>query len=105
MRQPTCRACGVHIQFGITVKGKRMPIDVAASDDGNVVFDDDGSHVTVLKRGEATERPRFHSHFETCPKGAAFRSRQSKAKPPREALAAAMATPEPAPEPVQEQLL
>lgn len=85
-----CAQCGQDLAWGITDTGRRMPIDLLAADDGNVYFDDDGKHVHVLKRGESTDKPKFHSHFQTCPQGEYQQKQRAKAKPPREALAQAM---------------
>lgn len=35
---PRCRSCGSPIFFGLTTKGRRMPIDPAPVEDGNVVL-------------------------------------------------------------------
>lgn len=85
---PRCRSCGSPIWFGLTVKNKRMPMDLAPVEDGNVIVDQDmklldrvasayagapppdGCRVRVLTKGEAVDPdvPRYSSHFATCPK-------------------------------------
>ncbi len=85
---PRCRSCGAPIWFGLTAKGKRMPMDLAPVEDGNVVVDylmatldqlasayegdqppPDGCRVRVLAKGETPgpDVPRYVSHFATCP--------------------------------------
>lgn len=86
-----------------------MPIDMTAADDGNVVYIS-GSIVHVLKRGEKDSpefagKPRFKSHIASCPKGPSAQKAQETAKPPKVALAEAMARTDPEPEPTQETLL
>lgn len=83
---PRCHSCGVPIRFGLTAKGKRMPMDPTPVEDGNVVMDrleqvmdqlaagDQFSpgqalpHVRVLAKGEVVDPdvPRYVSHFSTC---------------------------------------
>ena len=86
---PRCRSCGAPIWFGLTAKNKRMPMDLAPIEDGNVIVDGDmnlldkmasayegdapppdGCRVRVLTKGEAVDPdvPRYTSHFATCPK-------------------------------------
>ncbi|MEA2702898.1 MAG: hypothetical protein QOD63_843 [Actinomycetota bacterium] len=91
---PRCRACAAAIWFGLTVKGRRMPIDPAPAEDGNVVIDADVvlhaladldartlPHVRVLGKGEAVDPdvPRYRSHFSTCPAAERFRRPKAKA--------------------------
>lgn len=83
---PRCKTCHAAIWFGLTAKGRRMPLDPAPVDDGNVVMDrleqvmdqlagadENGpgkalAHVRVLSKGEAVDEatPRYVSHFATC---------------------------------------
>lgn len=76
----TCRGCGAAIQFGRTSNGKTMPIDTVASDDGNVVFEANGVDVTVLTNEQklTDTRPRFMSHFATCPDRQKFKRPDKK---------------------------
>lgn len=75
-----CKSCHAAIWFGLTAKGKRMPLDPAPVEDGNVVIDRDGEvlasladltllpRVRVLRKGEAVDDvPRYVAHFVTCP--------------------------------------
>jgi hypothetical protein len=86
-----CKNCGIAIQWGKTEAGKAMPIDLGAAADGNVIFLD-AVRVHVLKKDEETDKPRFHSHMETCPSSPYASKKRETAKPPREALAKAMGT-------------
>lgn len=90
-----CRSCHAAIWFGLTAKGKRMPLDPAPVDDGNVVMDwleqvmdqmaganESGPgkalpHVRVLRKGEAVDAdvPRYLAHFVRCPAADRFRNR------------------------------
>jgi len=87
---PRCRSCHAAVWFGLTAKGKRMPLDPAPVDDGNVVIervdavigiDADVAlpRVRVLRKDDVVgrETPRYVSHFATCP--AAERHRRAKA--------------------------
>ena len=70
-----CRTCGAAIQWVVSqTSGKPMPIDAEPVARGNVVIvgtDETLTPVVVyLKRGELDEfdkRPRYVSHFATCP--------------------------------------
>jgi hypothetical protein len=88
---PRCRSCHAEIWFGLTAKGKRMPIDPQPCEEGNVILDvveralttlatmDDPAAralterqpppVRTLHKGEAIDPdvPRYRSHFATCP--------------------------------------
>lgn len=65
-----CRGCGLQVNWGKNDStGKSAPIDMTASDDGNVVWLRDGIHYHVLTKAERAEpatAPRFKSHFATC---------------------------------------
>lgn len=73
-RQTTCRSCKQPIRFGLTEKGRRMPIDPQPVPDGNVVFIDE-QNVRVLSAGEVVDGPRFQSHFVSCPSAARHRGK------------------------------
>lgn len=57
-----CRLCGAAIFWAVTPAGKRMPLDVAPSADGNVVLVNGVAHVNV------PGNPRYVPHFATCTK-------------------------------------
>lgn len=92
----TCRDCDRSIQWAVSeASGKAMPIDMAASDTGNVIFTGrqgisnrglSGPIVHVLTKDEETDKPRFHSHHQTCPEGKFQQSVRTKARPPKEAI-------------------
>lgn len=52
----TCRSCGARIRWGITQKGKKMPIDVLVG----------GHTVTKLSTG-GYQVSSDHVHWATCP--------------------------------------
>lgn len=79
----TCKGCGVQIQFGVhETTGKRIPIDTHAVDEGNIVWLDNGRTVHVLTADEkiTDRRPRYLSHFVTCPDRAEFRRRKGASR-------------------------
>jgi len=104
-----CRSCGAPIWFGLTAKGKRMPIDLAPVEDGNVVVDrleqamdqlaganESGPgqalpQIRVLARGEVVDAdvPRYTSHFVSCPRAERHR-RDERAKARNKSKARAM---------------
>lgn len=71
MRTSRCRSCRAEVVWCVTAGGKAMPVDVEPVEDGNVVLEDDGDLVaTVVPPGQGLlgdERPRYVSHFATCP--------------------------------------
>lgn len=96
-----CRSCHVEIFFGLTTKGKRMPIDLTPVEDGNMVVEDLGqvmgriaganengpgpamAYVRVLRKGEvvAPDVARYQSHFSSCPAAETFRSTGPRSYP------------------------
>jgi hypothetical protein len=108
---PRCRSCEAPIWFGLTAKGKRMPLDPAPVEDGNVVMDrleqvmdqlagaDESGpgqalpHIRVLSKGELPDPDvaRYVSHFATCPKADRHRRpREERAKARNKSKARAM---------------
>lgn len=74
----TCRSCGRPIRWARTTKAKRIPIDLAPVDDGNVTLSDDRDPIaTVHPPGQAPldAGPRYVSHFATCPDADRHRKR------------------------------
>jgi hypothetical protein len=67
-----CRSCGARIQWVETVAGRRMPLDVGAASDGNVIFSSEGKALVLSQDAAAQARQTgatrfFRSHFATCP--------------------------------------
>lgn len=76
LKPTTCRYCGTDMIFGVTEKGRRMPLDAAPEPDGPWTITAWGD----LRRATAETPPekRHRTHFETCPHAdqARKRSRQ-----------------------------
>jgi hypothetical protein len=78
-----CRSCGAEIYWTVTTRGKRMPVDVLPSDEGDLFLfrrpDEPieavhmGSTDHRARAGRERCRPRFTSHFATCPSAAQHR--------------------------------
>lgn len=74
-----CRSCNAEIRFGLTAKGKRMPLDAEPvyvgfdSIRGLQVFDGRLRQATLqdVEDGRELYRP----HFATCPQAASHRRR------------------------------
>jgi hypothetical protein len=79
----TCRSCDAVIEWVLTEKAKRMPIDALPVADGNLTMDRDERgnlkmgpngilRVRAVKAGEElpAETSRYVSHFATCPDAA-----------------------------------
>ena len=71
-----CRTCGAPVVWCLTDKGKRVPIDLEPTADGNVVVVDvdpphtPSAHVltkNVLAAARECGVPLHLSHFVTCP--------------------------------------
>jgi hypothetical protein len=74
-----CRSCGAEVLWVLTGNGKRMPVDVQPSEKGNLfVFTPPGIHAALVAESTSSmsaraeyarkdDRPRFVSHFATCP--------------------------------------
>lgn len=73
-----CGSCNARVIWTKTAKGKAMPVDYLARDDGNIVLvAEDGGDITALYVTKDmvlhADRPRFVSHFVTCPSAAKHR--------------------------------
>lgn len=74
-----CKSCRAAIIWTKTAKGKAMPVDHDARPDGNIILvaEEKGGDITALYITKDMElpadRPRFVSHFVTCPFAAAYR--------------------------------
>ncbi len=68
-----CQSCGAPVIWTVTHKGKRMPVDAEPVEDGNIALRLDGDKVIAEYQGKEhpslfeEERPRYVSHFSTCP--------------------------------------
>lgn len=67
-----CRSCEAEIIWASTVTGKAMPIDAAPSESGNLVYGN-GAVSTASDEDRRLHRPRYTSHFATCPDAPRFR--------------------------------
>jgi hypothetical protein len=81
-RHPDCAA---PIRWGITTAGKRMPVDVAPSPEGNLSLEETrggrGPNIYALAGEELAEARAagerlYLSHFATCAHAAEFRTRR-----------------------------
>ncbi len=78
MRAETCRACGEPIYQVVYPKtGRRAPIEVAPSSNGNILLDEEADTYRILGGAdleEARERglPLHKNHFADCPGAALF---------------------------------
>jgi len=74
-----CQSCGKPIQWCVTAKGKRIPVDPDPVPDGNLVLVDDHAEPAQPTKalpvpadaGRGT--PRYKSHLATCPNAAGHR--------------------------------
>lgn len=72
-----CWSCKRTIEWAVSTKGKRMPLDVDPAEDGNVILDGEGIAnngerlplAIVLGKGDVPlgDPVRRVSHFVTCP--------------------------------------
>lgn len=70
MYMTQCRSCGADVRWLTSeATGRIAPIDAAPDASGNVVIDGAGRSYQVLTAGEreASARPRYTNHFQTCP--------------------------------------
>jgi hypothetical protein len=71
-----CRSCQAEIEWVLTERGKRMPVDIAPVDNGNLRVigqaGDAGNIVPVVSYVEVGDGDRI-SHFATCPQSDGWR--------------------------------
>lgn len=72
-----CKSCGAACRWVRLVSGKAMLIDVEACPDGNVIEVEDGRYAVTF-RVTGSDRPRYKSHFVTCPHAALHRKPRQK---------------------------
>lgn len=81
----TCTACGAVIRWVITIGDRRMPLDVDAHEDGNVVpvvVDGGLIRARVLTGAELpAQQTAYRAHFVTCPQASEFRRRKTATTP------------------------
>jgi hypothetical protein len=68
----TCSSCGAAIKWVRMTSVKTMPLDAQPADDGNIVEGDDGLFAVGV-RIRKSDRPRYRSHFSSCPNAARHR--------------------------------
>lgn len=68
-----CRSCDAPIEWAITEKGRRIPLDPGVHPDGNLVIGGDGIAVYIAPDGLTPAR---RSHFVSCPNAARHRRRR-----------------------------
>lgn len=73
-----CKSCGASIVWGVTEKGRRMPLDPEPSPEWGNVERVGGDDVRVLSgatldAARAANTRLFVSHFATCPTAAQHR--------------------------------
>ena len=67
-----CKSCGGPIEWAVTIKGRRMPLDPSPVLGGNVLLD--GNRATVVAPDES--RLGYVSHFATCPNAREHRRKE-----------------------------
>lgn len=75
-----CRSCGGAVWWVLTTAEKEMPLDVDPVADGNIEMTRIGRHwrAEVLPQAESlfdVGRPRWRTHFVSCPQAAQWRRR------------------------------
>lgn len=71
-----CLSCGARIFFARTEKGKSMPLDAEPVPDGNIVLRDGVvNYLTGPEMDMPTDRPRYKSHYATCPQAGQWRKK------------------------------
>jgi hypothetical protein len=66
-----CRSCETPIEWAITIKGARIPLDLGDHDDGNLRLEDGIAIITTI-------RPARRTHFQSCPDAARFRRKATR---------------------------
>ncbi len=83
MKTATCSTCGSEIEWVVTEKGCRMPVDAAPTPDGNITISmrsgpgqpGTAIYLNAAAKAELSDQARFRgeeplffkSHFATCP--------------------------------------
>jgi hypothetical protein len=74
-----CNSCGAEIFWVVTEAGRRMPVDAKPVENGNIMVTDDGKASYSKGADLFQPGPRYVSHFATCPDGAHWRTKGTKA--------------------------
>jgi hypothetical protein len=87
-REDVCRSCSRPVWWVQTAGGRPMPLDLHPLADGNIEMVRVGSTwlAEQLPQTEALfdlERPRWCSHFATCPDARAWRQRSGRSRAER----------------------
>lgn len=84
-RTARCSSCSAAVFWRVNdATGNRAPIDALPTDEGNIVLvQPDGFHVLTAAELDQVDpdRPRYRSHFATCPRAHAHRGSTRKPKP------------------------
>ncbi len=69
-----CRSCGAAIEWVLTDSGKSMPVDTQPRADGTLVLSTENDVLRARSPGLFDAgKPRYVSHFATCPQAAQHR--------------------------------
>lgn len=71
-----CRSCKKPIVWAETEKGRKMPVDLDATPDGNIELRDRGRNrapLAIYVKASDDGELRFTSHFVTCPQANRWR--------------------------------
>ncbi len=76
----TCRSCRMPVWWVLSeAKGKRAPIDIAETPDGNIEVDREKGVFRVVPKAEREGRTDLHkNHFSTCPSAAQWSTKGKK---------------------------
>lgn len=67
MSGATCRSCGAPIEWALTAKGRRMPVDLEPAAAGLLLVHDGRVEHADRAPADWPRSPRRTSHFATCP--------------------------------------
>lgn len=78
-----CRSCGAPLAWAKTESGRWMPLDEAPVEDGNIALAREGRDVVALNYEPLSHggRPRYQSHYVSCPCADQWRGTQRKRGP------------------------
>jgi hypothetical protein len=71
-----CRSCGAPILWAVTPGGRRIPLDADPDDAGNIALDTSSLKAVAVFVADADgtdTRPRYRSHFASCPQAEGWR--------------------------------